>query len=371
MKRKKGFTLIELLAVIVILAIIALITVPTVIKIINNAKKGAAEDSTYGAVEAAKLYWASHATFDNESESEGVTFTCGNDGCKYNDDILDISGDKPTSGTITISSGNVTASNLVFGNFICNLSNDRVTCNSDVITEPESFATDSWDTISKAVKKGNTSKYNVGDSKCIVLDGFTTTNENGCNPGEFKVRIANMSECNNGELSDTACGFVIEFEDVIEAGPINSNGTSQGGFKDSNLRTYINNDIYNSLPNDLKELIISTKVVSGHGSLDNSNFVTNDKLYIFSEKEIYGTSAENAYGTASDATRQLDYYRGIGAKNYTKAIKYGDGEAWDWWTRTPTKDASDAWFGVYHTGQWYGYYWPDNNLGISPAFKIG
>ena len=136
MKRKKGFTLIELLAVIVILAIIALITVPTVIKIINNAKKGAAEDSTYGAVEAAKLYWASHATFDNENESEGVTFTCGNDGCKYNDDILDISGDKPTSGTITISNGNVTASNLVFGNFTCNLSNDIVTCGSDSIPEP-------------------------------------------------------------------------------------------------------------------------------------------------------------------------------------------------------------------------------------------
>ena len=53
MKRKKGFTLIELLAVIVILAIIALITVPTVIKIINNAKKGAAEDSTYGPTKVA------------------------------------------------------------------------------------------------------------------------------------------------------------------------------------------------------------------------------------------------------------------------------------------------------------------------------
>ena len=43
--KKKGFTLIELLAVIVVLAIIALIATPIVLNLINNAKKGAAEQS--------------------------------------------------------------------------------------------------------------------------------------------------------------------------------------------------------------------------------------------------------------------------------------------------------------------------------------
>ena len=137
MKARKGFTLIELLAVIVILAIIALITVPVVIKIINNAKKGAAEDSAYGVVESAKLFWASNqANFENNYAT--VTFTCNDQkvcsvttpetGLTGN---LDISGTKPTSGTITISNGNVTVSGLKFGEYYCSTdtqNTDKVAC---------------------------------------------------------------------------------------------------------------------------------------------------------------------------------------------------------------------------------------------------
>lgn len=43
--KNKGFTLIELLAVIVILAIIALIATPIILGIINDARKGSAEES--------------------------------------------------------------------------------------------------------------------------------------------------------------------------------------------------------------------------------------------------------------------------------------------------------------------------------------
>ncbi len=49
---KKGFTLIELLAVIVILAIIALIATPTILGVVEDARKGAAESSILGYVDA-------------------------------------------------------------------------------------------------------------------------------------------------------------------------------------------------------------------------------------------------------------------------------------------------------------------------------
>ena len=51
-KNTKGFTLIELLAVIVILAIIALIATPMILGVIDSAKKGAAESSAYGYLDA-------------------------------------------------------------------------------------------------------------------------------------------------------------------------------------------------------------------------------------------------------------------------------------------------------------------------------
>ena len=52
MKNNKGFTLIELLAVIVILAIIALIATPTILGVVEDARKGAAESSVLGYVDA-------------------------------------------------------------------------------------------------------------------------------------------------------------------------------------------------------------------------------------------------------------------------------------------------------------------------------
>lgn len=51
-KNMKGFTLIELLAVIVILAVIALIATPIIMNVINDAKKGANKDATFGFAKA-------------------------------------------------------------------------------------------------------------------------------------------------------------------------------------------------------------------------------------------------------------------------------------------------------------------------------
>lgn len=52
MKNNKGFTLIELLAVIVILAIIALIATPTILGVVEDARKGSAESSLLGWIDA-------------------------------------------------------------------------------------------------------------------------------------------------------------------------------------------------------------------------------------------------------------------------------------------------------------------------------
>ena len=52
MKSNKGFTLIELLAVIVILAIIALIATPLILGVVETARKGAAQSSVLGYVDA-------------------------------------------------------------------------------------------------------------------------------------------------------------------------------------------------------------------------------------------------------------------------------------------------------------------------------
>ena len=152
MRSNKGFTLIELLAVIVILAIIALITVPVVIKIIDNAKKGAAEDSTYGVIETAKLFWTLNQ-YDLSVANQTVTFTCSSAGvCQGTVQVstgggsteigtttqtvtLDIDGTKPKAGTISIdfsSSYGIEVSGLKFGDYTCSKAKtaSKVTCSN-------------------------------------------------------------------------------------------------------------------------------------------------------------------------------------------------------------------------------------------------
>ncbi len=229
------------------------------------------------------------------------------------------------------------------------------------IPDPVSFATDSWETIHKAVKTGKISKYNVGDTKEINLTNF----------GTHTVRISNMSECTNGETSETACGFVVEFVDIVTTQPFNSTNTNVGGWKNSSIRTYINGTLYNSLPSELQNAITSTKVISGHGSTSGeTNFETQDKVYLISSKELYGTATVK--DTLNIETKQLDYYKnkGVALLKYTEAIKKYNLQDINWWLRSATSDTTDFFLDVATNGVWTNGASTALN-GISPAFRIG
>ena len=222
---------------------------------------------------------------------------------------------------------------------------------------PVSFSTDSWETIQAIVKAGKGSFYNVGDTREVDMGNFR----------KRILRLANTTPCTNGETSETACGFVVEFANIITKHNMNTAETSLGGWKSSELRTYINETIYDELPSDLKQVITPTKVVSSHGTLDQENFVSTDNLYLLSPKEVFNSDIE----TASSATRQLDYYKKIGvtSTNYSGAAKNYGNSAYAWWLRSADQ-----------TGKYYFYYilikgdvrvtFSENTRGISPAFRI-
>ena len=115
MKNKKGFTLIELLAVIVVLAIITLIATPIVMNTIKNAKKGAAERTADNYVKAVEQK-VTESRIDGTKIANGTYNIqpdgnlCPVAGCGENDKdkiTIDMSGNKPTSGKVTISNGGV------------------------------------------------------------------------------------------------------------------------------------------------------------------------------------------------------------------------------------------------------------------------
>ena len=240
------------------------------------------------------------------------------------------------------------------------------------IPAPNSFATDSWKTIIKAVRNNNISKYNVGDTRTIDMGTY----------GTHTLRIANTStpsECSTTGFSQTACGFVLEFVDTITENRMNNNGGPKGtnvkGWPVTTMRTFINNDIYNSLPEDLKSGIINTTVVSGHGSEDTANFTSIDKLYLLSTAEIWaqGTSNKITSDSARNMTRQLDYYKaqGTSTDNYSAAIKKSDTIKNYWGLRSSCSDSNFAFHYVTSSGNHNGDNGLAGSIGVSPAFRIG
>ena len=236
------------------------------------------------------------------------------------------------------------------------------------VPDPVNFSTDSWKTIVKAVQENNISKYNVGDIKEIDLGTY----------GTHTLRVANTStpsECSTTGFSQTACGFVLEFADIITTHNMNDTNTNVGGWPASSMYTFVNNDIYNAIPSEIKNAIIDTTVVSGHGKSDTENFTSTDKLYLLAPGEVWTdwkTSRGASYDTAKDLTRILDYYTNIGVttSNYSGAIKKNGTSAAAWWLRAARSDSANYFYDVNSYGFYYNNF-ASGTDGVAPAFRIG
>ena len=226
---------------------------------------------------------------------------------------------------------------------------------SKVAGDPESFSTDSWATIQKAVQNNNTSAYNVGDTKKVTINGT-----------DYTVRIANKStaqNCSNTEYSQTACGFVVEFVDIITTMKMRDTNTNVGGYPATLVYDYLKNTLYGQLPSDLQAAIKPTRVISGHGSNDSTNFTSTDNLYLLSGVEVFGS---DGYDTAAGTTTQLEYYNN---SSNSKIKQYNSSDSW-WWLRLARSSDKSFFRSVTGHGDLSGSN-AYTTSGVAPAFRIG
>ena len=377
-KIKNGFTLVELLAVIVILAIILVIAVPKVMSVIEDAKKKGLESSAQMIASQAEKAKVRNAML---GKTESIT-------CK---DITNINDVDYASCEITfddnIAKVTITGSGKFEGLYVCNGTKTESTATNEScapVVNAVSFATDDWTTIVSAVKSGNY-PYQVGETKTIDL---------GADLGEHTIRVANTTKCSDEWMEDatksqTACGFVLEFEDIVHSMKLSSGSSNAGGWPSTFVRTYLNDEedpasLYNLLPEELRKGIIKTNVVSSHGlndklgNLADGNYSTVDYLYLLSLMEVYGSNPDGYDSSATaDITRQLDYYEkyegtgytGVSKTNYEGAIKKDGGTASWWWHRSAYSSIDERYCGSNSLGRW-GSYEGYNNGGVAPAFRL-
>ena len=311
-----------------------------------------------------------HGLIDNGSMTS--------DNLKKGNVKMDLSSDDKKKIELTLDDGNLNCSKTNLGTYTCTevtpVKSITGLCvddssyagnNGTVDVNPVSFANDDWATIAAAAKSGNyEGKYNVGDTKEVDLGSL----------GKHTVRIANTStpaECSQEGFSQTACGFVLEFADIITMHVMNSTRTNEGGWPASSIRSYLSTDIYNALPADLQSAIIDTKVVSGHGKDGTDNFTSTDKLYLLSTAEVWAQGTSNTIDddAGRNNTRQLDYYTGVTTNSYSKAIKQLNGSNSWWWLRAARSNNYTSFYYVFTDGDWKDSY-PIYTSGVSPAFRI-
>ena len=359
--KNKGFTLVELLAVIAILALLVIIALPNVLKMFNQAKKDTFLTESKNIYKEISKEYISETMKGNKINIISNTnnqLDLESNNLKYN---IKLKGDGSIK-KFQVSNGTYCLSGKF--NNLSELTTDKITEGECEIREPKDFSTDSWETIVEAVEEGNTSKYNVGDTKDVELEGY----------GKHTLRIANKStpsECSTSGFSQTACGFVLEFADIITTHTMNDTITYVGGWPATSMRTFVNNDIYNAIPSEIKNAIIDTTVVSGHGSKDTANFTSTDKLYLLAPKEIY-TDWSKSYDTAKDLTRTLDYYTSIGVttSSYSGAIKKNGTNASIWWLRS-AKSSNNNYFYIVDSGGDWSNISANITYGVSVAFRMG
>ena len=358
--KNKGFTLVELLAVIAILALLVIIALPNVLKMFNQAKK-----DTF-LTEAKTIYKEISKKYISETMRGNKISIISNDNNKLELESNDLKYKVKLNNDGSIKKFEVSNGNYcISGKFnnLSDLTTDKIIEGKCEETSPKNFSTDDWETIIDAIREENDGVYNVGDTKDVELEGY----------GKHTVRIANKStprECLNANFSQSACGFVLEFADVIITHKMNDTNINVGGWPASSMYTFVNNDIYNAILDEIKNEIIDTTVVSGHGKSSTENFTSIDKLYLLSTAEVWAQGSSNTISddAARDVTRQLDYYKNLGTSttNRSGAVKKS---GYAWWLRVANSSDNNNFYRVNNRGDW-----SNNNAsttnGVSPAFRL-
>ena len=193
----------------------------------------------------------------------------------------------------------------------------------------EDFATATWAEIKDAVQKGigglDLSKYwSLGDTKSVTL----TTNE------VIELQIAGFNHDTYSDGVTAPVTFVMK-NCLNTKTQMNSSYTSSGGYPASAMKTWVENNIYNKLPSDLKAIVAPAKkkcykTYNNTGSLSEANY----NVWLLAEAEVFD-SVTQTIGTG-EGTKYP-----IFTDNASRIKKVNNSANW-WWLRSCCRSESSS-----------------------------
>ena len=297
---KKGFTLVELLAVIVILAIIALIATPTILGVIEKAKKGAAESSALGYIDAVEKQVMINEVDTNATKFKDRAYSVE----ELKNLGITIKGSAPSNGVVVISKGNVTRYDLTFDNYIV--------------------------TNGKAIKSSVKKKYENG----TAIYYNPTTGEK-CSESESVSLTGTKSGCMkwytfNDEEGNSSVNMILDH-----------NTTARVAWNSSESNSEMK-EVATALENDTKDwknvarLITANEVAKISNNVNWDASKTGQDWFYFGSNKQNDTSKRSNYGWLYDRTRS-------DCKDYG-CLNNADQDTWGYWTSSANISGSTyAW----------------------------
>lgn len=210
----------------------------------------------------------------------------------------------------------------------------------------------SWEVIKNICDAGAARLFfRVGQTKTITLK----------NGKDILVRIIGI----NHDVDKNGATCLLTWETVNlweDRHAMNANCSNKGGWKDSDMREWLANDVLALFPDELTRVICNTIKSTTAGGTSNKMVETADKLFLLSEQEVFG---RQIYSKGNEG-HWYDWYR---QENTPYGKKYPGGERGWRWLRSPDGSNSTCFCSVYSTGS-ASYDDASSSSGVSFGFCI-
>ena len=182
------------------------------------------------------------------------------------------------------------------------------------------FVDNTWDSIIEACHADSVpDTWVVGDNKTMTIDGTDY---------QFDIVGKNHDTYKAGGIAPLTFGLHDCYGTKYS---MNNSSTTSGGWGSSRMRQYVLPAILTEMPGNIRNGIRAVNKLSAMGSNEGTIVTSSDKLFIFSEIEVYGSVGHSYSGEG----KQYDYYK---AGN-SKVKKVGSGAA-EWGLRSPYVNVS-------------------------------
>ena len=151
---------------------------------------------------------------------------------------------------------------------------------------------------------------------------------------------------------------------------MNNSRTSAGGWKSCKMRTIVMPLIEAALPSDLQSVLKSTTIYTdntGNGVAGVTPTSTDDKIYILTHYEVFGTVSSNTTNKESAYCKQYDYYAAGNDKRKYRSDLLANAT---WWLlRSPNIPNGEMFRAVDYAGNPDAVY-AGSSYGVAPCFKV-